>query len=340
MATAQYAKVMAELGQTAFTNTLATDSGDHTVFTVSGKTVFSNKAGYEVAVKPNGIVSGSNLLSVNATNDKVTVAGCTCYLAGVLTTVTATTATITRPSTNVAKINSITIDSTGAVAVVAGTDGSTTAFSETRNAAGGAPYIPVGSIEIGQVRVTTSAAGAIAASEIFQVVGTHAERFDYPTWRVNSVGEGDNAEVSAKKNAHIVFDAVIGDAIHTGDTYKRVYVAGYTPLFSEVPKSVDWKPAEQTHSLSSEQVYNGTVGSTSSSLSQASFSTMLEDGITDSLVALKDHIITTKFYPNRNKIPYSLTQGILGISTEFPAGSQIKATCTISAENKTANFSS
>jgi hypothetical protein len=40
-----------------------------------------------------------------------------------------------------------------------------------------------------------------------------------------------------------------------------------------------------------------------------------------------------KFYQNRdNSTPYILTQGILGISRAFPAGDQISAACTISAE--------
>ena len=54
-------------GQTLFDYTKATDSGDHTVFTVSGKTVWSDKAGYEAIIRPDGVVSGSNMLSPHAT---------------------------------------------------------------------------------------------------------------------------------------------------------------------------------------------------------------------------------------------------------------------------------
>lgn len=340
MGTAKTAKLMMESGQTAFTYTAATDSGDHTVFTVSGKTVFSGKDGYTPSIRPDGVVSGSNLLSTHATNDTVTIAGCTCYLAGVLTTVTAGTDTITRPATAVSKVNSVTITSAGVYDVVAGTDGTTTAFSETRGAAGAPPFIPVGSIEIGQIRVITNTAGAIASAEIFQVVGTHVERFDSPVWSVNAVGAGDSASAAAKKNAYIEFSSTIGDPIHTGSTYKKVYVAGYTPIFSEISNSVDFKPAENSHSLSSVQVYNGTIGSSSSSLGQAGFTAMLDDGVTDTLVANANQILTFKFYPNRSKVPYTLTQGILGIQRTFPVAAQIQAACTISAETQTANFSS
>jgi len=101
MATAKDAKVMMETSQTTFDYTAATDSGDHTVFTVSGKTIFSNRSGYTLNVRPDGVVTGRNMLSTHADNDKVTIAAFTCYLAGVLTTVTATTGTITRPSSDV-----------------------------------------------------------------------------------------------------------------------------------------------------------------------------------------------------------------------------------------------
>lgn len=340
MATAKYAKLMIESGQTFFDYTAATDSGDQTVFTVSGKTVFSNKSGYELNVRPDGVVTGRNMLTTHADDNKVTVAAFTCHLAGTLTSISATTATITRPASAVSKVNSITVNDSGAITVVAGTDGATTAFSEDRGEAGAPPYIPVGSIEIGQVRVTSDSDGAIASSEIFQTVGTHVERSDYPGFSANNIGDGDAATVSAKKNAYIEFDATIGDAIHTGDTYKKVYVSGYTPIFSEISNSVDFTPAQNSHSLSSTQVYNKTIGSSSSSLGQASFTAMLDDGITDALVANEDEILTFKFYSNRNKTPYSLTQGILGITTTFPASAQIQASGTISAESKTANFSS
>jgi len=340
MATAEFAKIMMESGQTLFDYTEATDSGDQTVFTVSGKTVFSDKSGYELSVRPDGVVTGRNMLSTHATNDTVTIAGFTCYLAGVLTTVTATTDTITRPDSAVSKVNSITVNSSGGIAVLAGDNGSTTAFSSTRGAAGGPPYIPVGSIEIGQIRVTSDTAAAITSDEIFQTVGTHVERFDYPTWTVNNIGDGDAATVSSKKNAYIEFDAEIGDGIHTGDEYKPVYVRGYTPIFSEISRSVDFVPAENTHSVSSTQVYNGTVGSSATSLGQASFTAMLDDGVTDALVANVDEILTFKFFPNRNKTPYMLTQGKLGIASTFPAADQIQASATISAEQKTTRFSS
>ena len=67
--------------------------------------------------------------------------------------------------------------------LVAGTEADG-AFSETRAAAGGPPLIPVTSVEIGQVRLTAAsdAAALITSDEIFQNVGDHTERYDYPVW--------------------------------------------------------------------------------------------------------------------------------------------------------------
>lgn len=340
MATAEYAKLMKESGQTLFDYTAAIDSGDQKTFTVSGKSIFSYKSGYELSVRPDGVVTGRNMLSTHADADKLTVAAHTAYLAGALVSVDATTLAISRAATDVAKICSVILNSSGVVTEVEGTDSATTALVETRGAAGGPPYIPVGSVEIGQARMTGNTSAVILSSEIFQTDGSHVERFDSPTWEEYPTGDGDKATATAKKNAYIEFDAEIGSSIHTGDTDKAVCVKGYVPIFSEVSRSVDFVPAENSHTTSSIQVYNGTVGSSSTSLGQASFTAMMSDGITDSLIADQDEILVFKFFPNRNKTPYSLTQGKLGIKSTFPAESQIQAAATISAENKTVLFSS
>ncbi len=339
MSTSKTGKMMYESGQSFTDYTLATDSGDAKTFTVSGALVFSGYSGKEVEVRPNGIVTGRDMLSTHATDDTVTVAGFTAYSKGVLQTITATTDTITRPATNVSKVNSITMTDAGAISVVSGDDGATTAFSEVRGDPGAPPLILVDSVEIGQVRVTTSAAGAIVASEIFQVVGTHAERFDLPSFSTNNVGDGNSADATAKKNAYVTFDDTL-PAIHTGDVEKRVYVSFYTPIFAEVGKAMDFVPAENTHSLASTQYYNGTVGSVSSSLGQASFTALMDDNINDTLVGLKDKILTFKFFPDRNRAPYVLTQGIMGMKRTFPVADQNQADITISAEDPSADFSS
>ena len=321
MPTAQNAKLEYEAGQTAYPMAEVTDSGDHITFSGSA-TMWSNKSGFTPTVRPNGVATGGAItIAVSGTNNMVDVAALTCYLAGTLTSVAADAdVSITRPATAVAKINSITVNSSGAIAVVAGTDGSTTAFSATRGAAGGPPYIPVGSIEIGQVRLTSSTAAAIASTEIFQVVGVHTERYDYPVWKeLYSSGE-------------VEFVGAL-PLIHTGDLPKKVYASYYAPIFSEISLSSDFTAPEVTHSVSSTQIYNTTIGSTSQSLGQGSFTAYLGDGVSDALVREKNNNLWFKFTPDRYKSPYILTQGLLGISRTFPAGDNIQAACTISAES-------
>ena len=57
----------------------------------------------------------------------------------------------------------------------------------------------------------------------------------------------------------------------------------------------------------------------------------MDDGVTDALVQQKNQLIWFRFYPDRYKTPYLLTQGKLGIGRTFPAGDSIQAACTISA---------
>lgn len=317
MATAENAKLEYEAGQNAVAMSALTDSGDATIFE-STASLWSGKSGYAPVVRPDGLLTGG-AVTTHATDNTLTVAALTCNLAGVVRTVSAATPTITRPATNVAKVCSVTINSSAAVAVVAGTDGTTTAFSETRGAAGGPPFIPVGSIEIAQVRVTTSTAGVVASSEIYSVVGLHVERADFPLFNVN-YGSGDVEFLAALPK------------IHTGSLPKGVYASYASPIFGEVALASDFVPPETSHSVTSTQVYGTTIGSTASSLGQGSFTAYLENGVADALVSLKNEKLWFKFYPDRYASPYILCQGKLGISRTFPAGDQIQAACTVSAE--------
>jgi len=319
MPTAENAKLEYEAGQNAVAMTALSDSGDHAVFE-SAASLFSGRSGFEAVVRPNGLLTGGVVAPAAAAgNNNVDVAALTCNLAGVVTSVSAAVnQAITRPATNVSKVCSITVNSSGAIAVVAGTDGASAAFSETRAAAGGPPLIPVGSIEIAQVRLTTSAAAVITAGQIFAVVGVHTEMANYPLFNTNN-DDGTVEFLSALP------------LIHTGTVPKAVYASYASPIFAEVALASDFVPPETSHSVSSTQIYGTTLGSTSKSLGQGSFTAYLQDGITDGLVALKDQSLWFRFYPDRYKAPYLLTQGKLGIARTFPAGDGIRAACTISA---------
>jgi hypothetical protein len=219
------------------------------------------------------------------------------------------------------RIHSLTVNSSGALAVVSGYEGSS--FSTTRGVPGGAPFIPVGSIEIGQVRYTSGTGAAVTAAEIFQTEGTHKEMSDFPVWEEDWL------------NGEITMSAAI-PAIHTGSTTKKVYAAYYTPVFAEVANGSDFVPAETTHSVSSTQIYGGTIGARSSSLGQGSFACRLpRAGVGDGLVKMKNKNLWFKFHPDRYKDSHLMTQGVLGIARTYPAGDSIVINCTISPEAAT-----
>lgn len=339
MATAENGKIQIELGQTLTEYTAATDSGDHQIYNAG--TIWSGKEGYEPSVRPNGMVSGRNVLSTSSTNDEVKIAAFTAYSKGTLQTISsATYATFARPTTGGAsKITSITMASDGSIATVSGTENAG-GFSSTRDANGGPPLIPTNSVEIGQIRVTSSTAAALATSEIYQVVGTHTERYDYPTWDEYNIGKGVVADSSAEENAHVKFASTL-PLTHTGPITKQVYIQYYTPVFSDLSKTMDFTPIEESHSVSTTTTYGKRqVASTTSSLGQGGFTALMNDGVSDALVAEKNETLTVKFYPDENKTPYSLTQGKIGLGRTYPVSDQIQASVTISGENETADFTS
>jgi hypothetical protein len=238
----------------------------------------------------------------------------------------------------VAKVVSITMDSTGALAAVGGADGTDTTFSTTRGAGGGPAYIPVGSVEIGQIHLTSSSAAVVATGEIKQN-GDYTERADFPVYMVNPIGQGLKATEAGKTNAYLEFNTAL-DTRHTGDLPKGVYAQYYAPSFADVPRVTDFAPAETSHSVSSTATYDGPVGSKSSSLGQGSFSAIVKDGIQELINLNADKNLTIKHYPNRAASAHTVTQGTLGISRSYPAEGNTSVSCTITAEVASASFAS
>ena len=336
MSTAENAKLQYESGQDLVPFVALTDQGDQTEF-LSADTMWSNRAGYQPEVRPNGLATGGRVTAgVSGSDNKIDVAALTCYLGGALESVLASAdETVVRPTggspANTHNKSSVTITSAGAISIVKGVDG--TEHSTTRGAAGGPPYILPGSIEIAQIWLSAAADDAISSDEIKQVVGTHCERYDYPTWTEKRF----NVEAGILLNAGIEFAAALplihSEASPVSPVPKAVYAQYYEPAFADVPKSSDFVPPETTHSVSSTQIYGTTLASSSESLNQGSFNAYLEDGISDGLLYCKNQDLFFKFFQNRlNSTPYILMQGKLGISRTFPAGDQIQAACTISSE--------
>jgi len=404
--TASNAILYGEAGQDFVDFVALTDDGDHLNFN-SADELWSDASGKTPDIKPNGLASGGAVTeAVSGSNDVVDVAGLTCYLAGVLTTVVAdadfavtrgdathllltlaaagytncvasdigktvvggtttdsgiliaynnttrqwiidqvdenddfddddeaitiTTGTGAGSMEGVAvaapyKICSITVASNGALALVQGYQG--TAFSTTRGAIGGPPFIATTSIEIGQVKYTSLTAAPVDADEIKQIVGTHCERFDSPTYDAVYA----RVESGALGYAGVLFRSAL-PLIHTGGVAKKVYAAYYTPAFSEIPNAADFVAPSTSYSVSSEQVYGGVVGSESQSLSAGSFAAKLENGVNDFILLMADDTLWFKFYPDRLVTgKYRLCQGKVGVVESYGAGASMSAAVTIAA---------
>lgn len=310
-----------ESGQTAHPFE-AMDTDDNATFEASFSPL-SGAAGAEPVIAPYGLLTGG-AVTPHASDNTVAIAALTASMAaatgadadGVVTVAAGSLAASRGTAPNICRITSLTVNSSGSLAAVAGAAGS--AFSEERGANGGPPLIPDGSIEIGQVRLSTEAAAVVSASEIFTVVGLHVERSDYPVYQLDYA------------RSEVTFSEAL-PAIHTGTIPKRVYIKGSTPLFAPIPNTRDWAPAESTYSIQSVETYDGPIGSSQASLQQASFVATLRDGITDGFLAQKGKNIWIEFRPDRDRtLPRQLTQGILGVSRTFPAGGgQFEANCTL-----------
>jgi hypothetical protein len=64
------------------------------------------------------------------------------------------------------------------------------------------------------------------------------------------------------------------------------------------------------------------------------------DGVTDGMLAKKGQNLLFKFIPDKNKAPYQITQGVLGVARTFGVGSNPSATVTVSASQASVDFAS
>jgi hypothetical protein len=320
-----------EADQTAVAITELTNQGDNLDFR-SANTLWSAKEGRVPVVTPNGIYDGGIMsAAVSGSDDVIDVTQCRAYLAGVLTTISASTdEAITRQSTSDYCIHSLQVTSGGAFSVVKGTEGS--AFSETRGAAGGPPAVLVDSVELGQVRLSSQVAAPITADEIYQTQ-SHQERWDYPAWDVNYI----NVANGALGYAGITFISAL-PTIHTSSAVKDVYASWYTPIFSEIVDAYDWVPPANTITINSTEVYGRVKGGKTQSLGPGSFSAHLQDGVSDNILRHQNANIWFQFFPNRLNAPYQLAQGYMALTQSFPAGGNIEASFTVAAESQGSNI--
>lgn len=336
MPTAENLLIQYESSQTQITYEALTDSGDHMLFNPSG-TVISNRSGYSPTIRPNGIVTGSNILTPHASNDTVAYAAFTVYVAGALVSVTAGSVAITRASTSDYVVNAITVDAAGTVAAVKGTEGSS--FTGDWGAdAGDNPYVDTAKVLVGLVKTTSQTAGVLLATEIFQSAeADQQERAAYPTYSLSYLGDGNQADDANKVNAYLLYTKAL-PLSHTGGVAKKVYMQYYTPDFTSVALSDTFTEAAETYSGSSKQVYRNTIASESSSLGTGGFVFYPENAIDDALVKLRGERLIFKVYPDENEPEYSLTQGKFSAVPAYPVSDQIAYTVVIVANKKTVHF--
>jgi hypothetical protein len=183
------------------------------------------------------------------------------------------------------------------------------------------------------VHLSAAATAVIVASEIKQIPNDSQEQSNFPAWTEKRFSE-DNGVLGY---AGVDFDSAL-PKIHSGDSGstsfpKKVYAQYYEPTFTDISKTSDFVPPETSYSVTSKQIYGTTIGGRSSTLGQGSFTAYLVDGISDNLLKLKGADLLFKFFQDRlNSLPYVLCQGVLGVTRTFPAGDQITAACTVSAE--------
>lgn len=316
-----------ESAQTLVAAVALSDSGDHTIFN-SAHNFFSGVSGKTPVIMPNGVLSGGLVTpAASETNNYVDVSQVVLNLNGVETTVSADTdVECTRATpTDTHIINSITINSSGAVAVVAGTDG--TSFSETRGAAGGPPLIPVDSVEIAQVRFSSNSDAAVDSDEIYMVPGTHREMALHPMYTVRKF----TVEDGVLGYAGVTFDAAL-PLIHTGSVPKAVYAQYYTPTFASISRSAEFVRPANSKSVSSEEFYGGAKGKVSTSLGAGSFKVHAAS-LAEGVLAQEGDNILFEFFPDRLDTDlYVVCQGYLGVQETFETDGGITAACTINAE--------
>jgi len=310
-----------------------TDQGDKQEFK-SAAQIWSGRSGKAPDIKPNGVKSGGVITpEAGGANDQVDISECKVYIAGVETTVSAAVdQAITRPAVSDYQIFSVTVTALGAFAIVDGAEG--TAFSETRGANGGPPYIDNDAIEIGQIRVSSQTPAVITTDEIKQVENVHQERYDLPGWEIQYASVSNGVLGYAGITFHSALPAIHSEDAGSTVYGKDVYAQYYVPSFVEIVDAYDFSPPANSHTINTTQVYGRVKGSASQTLNAGAFSVELKDGITDNLLRFADEFIWFKFFQDRLNDPFILCQGYLGAPVSFPAGANVNATCAIAAETE------
>lgn len=320
------AKLQMEFGRTGTGAFEAlTDSTDHTTFT-STADIWSGANGYAPEVRADGVATGG-IITPGTANDTVDLAALTAWIGGAERSVSAAAAqAVPRPTTQPNRIHSLVSDVAGAVSVVSGTEGASP--SAVRGAAGGPPWIPVGSIELGQVHQSSITSAVIAASEIKQLHGISCEKSDFPTY--------DDRSMMAQGGVtfHQALPLVHSDDSGSTSSAKGVYAKYYEPDFADVALASDYVPVQSQTTVNSDSTYDGPVGYTTESLQNGTLTAIVNNGITDPLVQADGDTRWLRFYPDKFQAPHRLDQGVIGIANNYPSEGNYSVAVTVSAVAK------
>ncbi len=330
MATAASGVIKRESGQDAGSGelTAGSDAKNYT----SGEELWSKKSGYAPTVLPNGVISGFTM-TPHASNDTVAYSAGVTNLNGVADTATAAgsqaLATARTGSGDAYRIDSLTQVAAGTLIFVTGTaHASALDPTGTRGDAGAPPVIPVDSIELGQVLMTSNVAAVFTATEIKQVPNTNKEMANYPSYEVQymRVAAGIIGEAGVEFSSSLPL-------IHTAGVPKKCYATWHTPEFADITEARNFKPALNSQSSSSEQFYgNKTRTSQSISLGDGSFEVGLpEGGITDPVLDVAGEILWYKMFQDSLATEYMLTLGIVEFDYTENVDSYIVASATLSS---------
>ena len=331
MTTAENSLLYFENGQSLVPMVALADAGDHKAYN-SAAEIWSDEAGFSPVIKPDGVLTGLVVTpAISGANDKVDLSAGTLNLAGVVTTLTASAdnTCLRGADADICRINSITITSAGAVAVVSGV--AHTAFSEERGANGGPPFIPVGSVEIAQVRFSSITAAPVAASEIYAIPNRHREMANYPSiLKTEFIREQDTTIGLAGVDSQPGLDAAT-----IPETSPKMFMRNITNRNSlNCPNATDFQPAANSMTTSSQPFYGGVIGEVSTSLKAGKFKAFLDNGISDPILGKEGKKIWFKYFVDRLQTDnYILTQGFLGINVQYPARGSIFADFTINAND-------
>lgn len=310
-----------ETTATLYNNEAGTNSGDNKKFTYSG-TFFSmlEDDGTGTSRQPVVVVDGQKtggkiIPAISLANDKVDVAAATVNLAGVNVAVSASVdLALTRGATLANTWHSVQVNSSGTIVMVDGTEIATALLTTRGTSAGQIPYVAVGSIELGLIKILGNTPAPVVASEIT-----------------------NDPEKSFEPGYNLVLEEAAVDfltalvAIHTGDVTRAVHATHYDPTFVTLSGVSEFGPPDKSLTATDETTYDGISTSITKGRNTGSFDALLTGLPGDPVLQNANGIRVMKFFPDRFKTEHQLMWASYSTTRTYPAAGAMKASCSLIA---------